>query len=277
MRDAECVTFLQWALPRMGFCWTGYRKVRRQVCKRIGRRLRELELEDLQRYRRFLAAHAEEWQVLEGLCRITISRFGRDRGVFRTIMAEVLPRLARRVQANGQQQVKIWSAGCGAGEEPYALTILREDHDDPSLAGVCLDILATDADEHQLRRARAAVYPISSLRELSSAARGRAFEQIGANSFHLRERYRENVELRRQDLRHGVPEGSFHLILCRNLAFTYFDLEHQCQTLAVLEGRLIEGGYLVVGSHEKPPTRAGTLAPIPGCPCILGPMSPGIE
>jgi len=61
MRDAECIAFLQWALPRMGFRWPGFRKVRGQVCKRVGRRLKELGLTDLEAYQVYLGTHPEEW------------------------------------------------------------------------------------------------------------------------------------------------------------------------------------------------------------------------
>jgi chemotaxis protein methyltransferase CheR len=82
MQDAECVALLRWALPRLGLRWPGFRKVRRQVCKRITRRIRELGLADVTTYRERLESVPEEWPELDALCRITISRFYRDRAVF---------------------------------------------------------------------------------------------------------------------------------------------------------------------------------------------------
>ena len=193
MRDAECVRFLQWALPRMGFRWSGFRKVRGQVCKRIGKRLSELHLDDVQAYRRFLADSEAEWQRLDELCRITISRFCRDRQVFETLATAVLPRVAHQAKADGLGAVEAWSAGCGAGEEPYSLTILAREQNTPPLARLPLRVLATDADAHQLSRARKAVYPASSLRELPPDLRRRAFEPLEADSFRLRLRYRRVV------------------------------------------------------------------------------------
>ncbi len=96
MRDTECIAFLQWALPKMGFRWPGFRKVRGQVCKRVGRRLKELGLADLEAYREYLEVHPDEWAILDGFCRITISRFFRDRDVYETLGSDVLPELARR-------------------------------------------------------------------------------------------------------------------------------------------------------------------------------------
>ena len=82
MRNEECVLFLQWALPQLNLRWKGFRRVRQQVCKRIQRRLKELELPDFNAYRFYLKTHPEEWLVLDSYCQITISRFYRDRDVF---------------------------------------------------------------------------------------------------------------------------------------------------------------------------------------------------
>jgi hypothetical protein len=65
--DQRCVEFLQWALPRLGLRWSGFRKVRRQVCRRVRRRLDELELADLDTYRAHLEAHPEEWALFDSL------------------------------------------------------------------------------------------------------------------------------------------------------------------------------------------------------------------
>ncbi|MGZ6649371.1 MAG: CheR family methyltransferase [Solirubrobacteraceae bacterium] len=74
-RDAACVAFLRWALPQMGMRWAGFRKVRRQVSRRVLRRAGELGLPDLAAYRTHLENHPDEWETLDGLACITISRF----------------------------------------------------------------------------------------------------------------------------------------------------------------------------------------------------------
>ena len=126
MNDTHCIAFLQWALPRLGMRWAGFRKVRRQVCNRARRRARELGLSDLTAYRAYLETHPEEWAVLDQLTPITISRFYRDRGVFEHLAREVLPTLAARAINRGSDSLEIWSAGCASGEEPYTLAILWE-------------------------------------------------------------------------------------------------------------------------------------------------------
>jgi chemotaxis protein methyltransferase CheR len=67
MKDADCTEFLQWALPRFGMRWAGFRRVRGQVCKLLWRRLAELGLAELTAYRALLETHPQEWTQLDGL------------------------------------------------------------------------------------------------------------------------------------------------------------------------------------------------------------------
>jgi hypothetical protein len=101
MSDTDCVQFLQWALPRLRMRWPGFRKVRRQVCRRIERRTHELGLPDLVAYHRYLESQPAEWTILDSLCHVTISRFCRDRQTFVSLERKVLPVLADGALAAG--------------------------------------------------------------------------------------------------------------------------------------------------------------------------------
>lgn len=266
MKDGDYVTFLQWALPRLNMRWPGFRSVRGQVCKRIDRRMRELGCPEIAAYRHYLQAHPEEWVVLDGLCRITISRFHRDRGVFARLFQEMLPGRAAVARARGAHALRIWSAGCASGEEPYTLSIgwqLMLAYQFPHLE---LDILATDIDSTLLRRAAEAVYPASALRDLPAGWRERAFD-VADGAYRLRPEFRERVRLRHHDLRTPPQESDFDLILCRNLAFTYFDPALQRRVAATLHDHLLPGGFLVLGTHESLPGGA-PFEPVAGCRLI---------
>jgi chemotaxis protein methyltransferase CheR len=245
MTDAECVAFLQWALPRLGLRWQGFRKVRRQVCRRISRRIADLGLDGVDAYRTRLERDEQEWDALAGLCRVTISRFWRDRAVFEALRDEVLPELG--------PDLKAWSAGCASGEEPYSLVLAA------AQARVAIQVVATEVDPVLLERARRASYPESSLRDLPASLRASAFE-----GGRLRPEFREPVEFLRHDVRDGAPGGPFDLVLCRNLAFTYYADELQLDVGRVLSTSLRSGGALVIGAHETLPEGLNALAPWPG-------------
>jgi chemotaxis protein methyltransferase CheR len=249
LTDRDCVEFLQWALPRLGLRWAGFRKVRRQVCRRLRRRLEALGLADLDAYRAYLGAHPDEWEALFALTPITISRFGRDRAVFADLERTVLPALS-----TGRDRVRAWSAGCASGEEAYTLALMA--------GAVRIEVLATDIDAAVLRRARAATYEAGSLAELPAEWREAAFHRRGSR-FELRPEVRRLVTVRAHDLRTPPPPGPFDLVLCRNVAFTYFGAGLQRTVLAHLADVLPPGGALVLGLHESLPERAEAFEPWP--------------
>lgn len=201
--------FLQWALPRLRLRWKGFRRVYRQVGKRLRRRLEELQLPDPAAYRGYLETHPDEWDRLDAMCRITITRMFRDPEVWEFLERRVLP--VRRV----------WSAGCGTGEEAYSVWRLCK--------GQAAKIVATDIDERLIEHARAT--------------------------------YDRDIEFLVQDIRREMPDGPFDLILCRNLVFTYFDEALQRELLDRIRERLEPGGYLAVGRKEVLPEPMQRVGP----------------
>ncbi len=258
MRDQECVDLLQWMLPLLHMRWTGFRRVRKQVCKRLSRRLRELGLRSATDYRRYLEANPQEWAVADSLLRVTISRFYRDRGMFAYLGNVVLPGLGAKAMAAGRKELLAWSAGCASGEEPYSLALLWHFEAAARLPRLTLRILGTDVDEHLLLRAQQGCYPPGCLKDLPERWRLEAFDMVGT-SYRLKARHMSCVAFQLHDLRAEPPAGPFDLVLCRNLAFTYFDRPLQLATGRKLSDRLRAGGALVLGAHERLPAPANQL------------------
>lgn len=265
--DADCVALLRFALPRLELRFEGFRRVRRQVCRRIARRMREIGAPDAAAYRARLESDPLEWRRLDALCRISISRCFRDRSVFATLESVVLPALAARARAAGRTALRAWCAGCASGEEAYSLAALWACVLAPREPGLELEIVATDVDAHLIERARRGRFRASSLREVPAQVAALAFER-SEEGYAVRAALREGVEFRCQNLREEMPEGPFDLILCRNLAFTYFAEALQREILARLCARLRPGGALVVGLHESLPAAQDLLAPWPGARAV---------
>jgi chemotaxis protein methyltransferase CheR len=148
--------------------------------------------------------------------------------------------------------VRAWSAGCASGEEPYSLAIIWELAIAPHALGTDLEILATDVEPEMLRRSHEARYPPSAVRELPEAWRDAAFTPAD-DELVLLPRFRRNVTVARHDIRTEPPDGPFDLILCRYVAFTYFDDAGQHDTLRRLARACEPGAALVIGTHEDLP------------------------
>lgn len=266
MTDRDCVQFLQWSLPQLRMRWNGFRKVRAQVCKRIDRRLAVLGLADAAAYRSFLEVNKSEWNELDSLCRVSISRFFRDREVFRALEQEVV-RLGEGTLARGGMELRCWSIGCASGEEAYTLAILWDLGAARRFPSMKISILATDADRNMIERAKEGCYQAGSLRELPLDWRKSGFVRE-QDRFCVIPGLRDKVTFLEQDIRTVEPGGLFHLILCRNLAFTYFDKELQKEILVRLHDKLDTEGALVVGIHESLPPGFSGFLPLPGSPGI---------
>jgi len=247
----DFTVFLQWALPRMGLRREGYRKVRNQVCKRINARLRELSLSDYWAYRGYLLAHPEEWGVLHQMMHISISRFFRDHQSWEKLRDKLLPELvAGAIREN--RPLRCWSAGCASGEEPYSLALLWQKQYGKALSKPGFQLIATDADDHLLQRARKACYPYGNVRHVPRQWLLDSFrEQDG--EYCLCKATRDLVSFRKQDIREEMPEGPFDLVFCKNLVGMYFVPEIAAALYRKIGGRMLKGGVLLLGNHEPFP------------------------
>ena len=146
------------------------------------------------------------------------------------------------------EPLRIWSAGCASGEEPYSLGIaLLESGRPPGRDR----ILATDVSERALERARLGAYGAWSLRRLPPELRARHFLERGG-TLRIAPRIRALVAFERHNLaRDPAPAGPFDLVLCRNVLI-YFDPTVAAEVLYRLVGATRPGGFLVLGPVELP-------------------------
>jgi chemotaxis protein methyltransferase CheR len=185
---------------------------------------------------------------------IGVTEFLRDKEVFESVRAEVLPRLAAE-----HRPLRVWSAGSSTGEELYSLAILFAEADVLELTY----FLGTDCRTDAIERARQSLYGLEAIQSWEPAIRGKYFEPAG-------EAWRPIGPLRRRmhwkigDLAEKTEEGPWDVILCRNLAI-YLNPAAAEQIWTRLTGALRPGGFLIVGKAERLPAYMD-LAPL--CRCI---------
>lgn len=256
--------FLKWALPQLGLRWQGFEDVYGQVAKRLRDRMAAVGVGDLESYRDYIEEHPDEWRRVDACCRITISRFYRDPEVFDALRALVLPQLAERAREAGRTEIRAWSAGAASGEEPYTLKMYWKLDVGEVFGDIQMPIVASEAFPHMIDRARQAVYPDSSLKDLPEDWRREAFEEV-RGGFRLEGEFRSGVAFVQHDIRQGPPrelQTPVDLILCRYLAFTYFDEAAQREFLEKIRPALRDGGFLVIGKDETLPEPSPEFEPV---------------
>lgn len=171
----------------------------------------------------------------------------RDTYPFTVLKDHLLPELERA----GKRQVRIWSAGCSSGQEPYSMSIAIEERRE---SGGTIDgqILGTDVSPQMIERARGAEYFASEIRRgLSPERHQRHFESVTPQTSRVRPAIARRVGFRQHNLLESFSMlGRFDLIFCRNVLI-YFSLAVREDIIRRMGQVLTPGGYLVVGASES--------------------------
>lgn len=218
------------------------------VKSRLARRLRATGLPTYAAYLDHVSTDAgrrEELVALIDALTTNKTSFFREARHFEFLRERIAPGWAAAMP----DEIRVWSAGCSSGEEPYTLAMV--------FAGLPLPrtrILATDISTRVLALARAGEYPEESLREIPEGLRRAHFEQVpGAvpARFRVRDELRRTVTFARLNLMGSWPmQRDFHLVLCRNVMI-YFDAPTRERLLQRYFQVLAPGGYLFVGHSES--------------------------
>jgi chemotaxis protein methyltransferase CheR len=216
--------------------------------RRIAVRMRACGVHSYSDYMAVLDAVPAEYERLKAAITINVTRFYRNADTWNLLRAGLIHQICRA--NNGE--IRVWSAGCSSGEEPYTLIMLIADHLEQQgtperLRQVTVD--ATDIDRECLERARAGRYRRDSLAEVPAVWVERYFEPDGAECKVI-DRLRQRVHVRSADLSYDPPpRHNYHLILCRNVVI-YFERSAQERVFATFARALAPGGYLVLGKVE---------------------------
>ncbi len=255
-KDTTFAAVLDFLVEKRGFDFSGCHPD--MLARRMGKRLVATACKDFKEYLVRLQRDADELDHLIDVVTINVSSFFRDTLTFELIAERILPAVVRK-KIEIREPLRIWSAGCARGEEPYSVAILVHELLEKEGHLVNVHLFATDIDAKALQDAREAVYPTSNIENMKYRLVRRYFTTEGT-SFRLVPEIREKVHFSLYDIldkKHGVPPesvfGDFDLVLCRNLLI-YFSAEYQERIFDKLHHALACGGYLVLGGAETPPT-----------------------
>lgn len=216
--------------------------------RRITARMRRAGSDSYAAYRHRLEDEPTEREALLDTLSINVTGFFRNPAAWEAL-ADVLARLTDR-----RRNVRIWSAPCADGREPYSVAMLAMDHED--VAHQRIEVLGTDINPGILRAARAGRYETSPTTDIASElaplSNYRRYVERHGDTFTVRDIVRDVVEFERHDLISGEPKGPFDLVLCRNLLI-YIDQDYKEPILETIRASMRDRGYLMVGMTETLP------------------------
>lgn len=220
------------------------------VYSRLAKRLRALGLESFRDYCALVGSEegTEERAQMIAALTTNVTRFFREPHHFDHLRAKVVEPVAAEIKQG--RRLRIWSAGCSSGQEPYsiALSILSLL---PDARAYDVKILATDINPLVLDTARKATYPAEEVVSVPADLRRSWMENVGSGAMRLDEAPRGLVTFRPLNLIGTWPmKGPFDAVFCRNVVI-YFDEKTQMRLLTRISTLLRPGGYLYLGHSER--------------------------
>jgi len=225
---------------------------RQMLCSRLEKRLRALRLDGFAAYCDHLETEAGQAEIDELVNAVTtnLTHFFRERHHFEHLAKHGLPATMRSLEAHHSRRLRIWSAGCSTGQEPYslAMTLAAEA---VGIQSWDARILATDVDTNVIDHAVAAHYPADQFDSVPETYRKRFCRKLRDGSFEMTEDLRRWITFKQLNLMEPWPVGGpFEIIFCRNVVI-YFDKATQATLFDRFAALMPVGGWLYIGHSES--------------------------
>lgn len=221
--------------------------------KRLARRLSALSLNNFREYYHFLKYDRNKDQEMTDIMDVLTTNetyFFRESFQLAAFTDEIIPELILVKSARGDRTLRIWSAGCSTGEEPYTIAMLLRDM--PALRGWKIEIIGTDISQRVLQHARRGVYTKLSFRATEEGYIKRFFYEYDSG-LKVTDDIREMVTISHLNLfdkTRMMMLGKMDIIFCRNVII-YFDLAAKKRVVEEFHRSLNDGGFLLLGHSES--------------------------
>jgi chemotaxis protein methyltransferase CheR len=227
---------------------------RELIYGRLAKRLRKLGIKSFKEYcDRLEQGDEEEFTNFINAITTNVTSFFRENHHFEFLRNTLLPDLIQKQKYASQPRLRVWSAGCSSGREPYTIAMVLKETI-PDLDRWDAKILATDLDSHILEVARKGIYSIDHLNEIPQESQKR-WLKVGHGSnegdFIIRNELKQLISFRQLNLLSGWPmQGLFDFIFCRNVTI-YFDTNNRMNVVNRFADQLVDDGHLFVGHSES--------------------------
>lgn len=238
-----------------GFDFTAYKRA--SLMRRVVKRMHTVEVPTFDVYLDYLQVHQEEFEALFNTILINVTSFFRDPEVWEYVDAEILPAI---IEQAGDSSIRIWSAGCATGQEPYTVALLLAERLGLKNVEARVKIYATDVDREALAEARHAAYPARLAADVPPHLLEKYFDSNGT-TVTLNRDVRRCVVFGAIDLIQDAPISHVDLLMCRN-TLMYFNAEAQSRILSRFAFSLNQNGVLLLGRAEMLFTHSTLFVPV---------------
>lgn len=214
----------------------------RQMLRRINAIVAKYNFDDYSGYIDAIKSNKVMFEEFINYLTINVSEFYRNPEQWGVLKSEIFPDIIKR-KGNG---LRIWSAACSTGDEPYSLVMTLAD----MMPMESINIYATDIDDTILQKARTGLYNAKSLEGLPKEYLDKYFTKVGDTNYTISEKVKSRVEFKKHNLLKDQYPKNFDLIVCRNVLI-YFTEEAKNEIYKQFNHSLNEEGILFIGSTEQ--------------------------
>ncbi|CAG0978328.1 MAG: protein-glutamate O-methyltransferase CheR [Candidatus Methanoperedens sp.] len=229
---------------KIGFNCEDYKQP--HLKRRLAVRLRATASKSYKDYTQVLLKNEEEVKQLKETLTVNVTELFRNPETFDSVRNNVLPELIKRKGIN--KVIKIWSAGCSNGEEPYSIAIMLNEFLGSSAKRYNISIQATDIDDDSIAKAEMAMFQAKQLEKIGQERINRFFLKKD-NNYQVIDELKKLVKVKRHDLISGPKFSGFDIIFCRNVTI-YFEQKLQEVLYLNFYNALNDGGFFVMGKTE---------------------------
>ncbi len=252
LTDEEFQLFQKLVFDKFGIFLSEQKKT--LLITRLEKKLKELNLNSFREYY-YLISREKDFSALSSFIDTVTTNytyFYRENEHFDYYVKEALPNILKETAASQSKDLRVWSAGCSSGEEPYTIQMLQLEFFGNNYNNWKAGILATDVSDKVLRIAKNAEYSTDSLRFLPKPMLLKYFVKVDKNSYRVKEELSRDVVFRRFNLMADkFPfKKKFQAIFCRNVLI-YFNEVSKKKVLNNFYENLEENGYLFIGHSES--------------------------
>ncbi len=213
----------------------------KQMKRRIDTLIGKHRIVGYENYVQVLKTDKDRFEEFVNYLTINVSEFYRNPSQWDVMDRDVIPELIRKFGKN----LKIWSAACSTGDEPYSLVMALSRH----LPLNQIRIFATDLDKQVIAKAKVGLYSEKSIASVPADLKKKYFTKVGL-SWQISDEIKSRVEFKEHNLLKDTYPTSYHMIVCRNVLI-YFTEEAKDEVFVKFQQSLARGGVLFIGSTEQ--------------------------